>query len=105
MKNGRKYYKDSRSVWYLWNNVLSVCQAHGEAPNEIRDNRNLKYLPADDADMLFCALLLRLGDLLDFDDTRAPRVLFNYAINNEKSIEEIKNIGFRLALVILIRLR
>lgn len=73
--------------------VLSVCQAHGETPNELHNNRNLTYLSADDTDTLFCALLLRMGDLLDFDDTRAPRVLFNYA-NNEKSIEEIKKHRF-----------
>lgn len=78
--------------------VLSVCQAHGETPNELHNNRNLTYLPADDTDILFCALLLRLGDLLDFDDTRAPRVLLNYAVDNEKSIKEIKkhrdSVGF-----------
>ena len=51
--------------------VLAVCQAHGEELRELRDNRDLEYLDASDADPLFCALLLRLADLLDFDDTRA----------------------------------
>ncbi len=70
--------------------VLAVCQAHGEGPKELRINRELEYLAASDADPLFCALLLRLADLLDFDDTRAPRVLYSYAAYNEKSREEWK---------------
>lgn len=68
--------------------VLAVCQAHGEELRELRDNRDLEYLEASDADPLFCALLLRLADLLDFDDTRAPKVLYGYVANNEKSREE-----------------
>lgn len=68
--------------------ILAVCQAHGEEPEELRRNRNLEYLPASDVDPLFCALLLRLGDLLDFDDTRAPKVLYHYAGRSEKSQEE-----------------
>ncbi|MCI8365114.1 MAG: hypothetical protein HFG34_09230 [Eubacterium sp.] len=68
--------------------ILAVCQAHGEKPEELRSNRELQYLTADDVDPLFCALLLRLGDLLDFDDTRAPRVLYSYVACNEKSREE-----------------
>ena len=68
--------------------ILAVCQAHGEKPEELHNNKKLKYLAADDVDPLFCALLLRLGDLLDFDDTRAPKVLYSYVACNEKSREE-----------------
>lgn len=68
--------------------ILAVCQAHGEKPEELHSNRGLQYLAADDVDPLFCALLLRLGDLLDFDDTRAPKVLYSYVACNEKSREE-----------------
>ena len=48
----------------------------------------MEYLAASDADPLFCALLLRLADLLDFDDTRAPKVLYSYLVCNEKSRKE-----------------
>ena len=65
--------------------ILAVCQAHGESPKELRNNPNLEYLPANDASPLFCALLLRLGDLLDFDDTRAPKVLYSYVTYSEQS--------------------
>lgn len=68
--------------------VLAVCQAHGEEPKELLNNENLEYLSANETDPLFCALLLRLGDLLDFDDTRAPSVLYSYVSCNEKSLKE-----------------
>ena len=68
--------------------IEAVCRAHGEEPKDLRNNPELEYQAASEVDPLFCALLLRLADLLDFDDTRAPRVLFRYAENNEKSREE-----------------
>lgn len=68
--------------------ILAVCQAHGEKPEQIRNNQNLEYLPASDVDPRFCTLLLRLADLLDFDDTRAPRILYSYVECNDKSREE-----------------
>lgn len=68
--------------------VLAACQAHGENPKDISINKDLEYLPASDVDPLFCALLLRLADLLDFDDTRAPKVLYSYVECNEKSRDE-----------------
>jgi hypothetical protein len=68
--------------------MIAVCQAHGENPTDLCHNSDLEYLSADEADPLFCALLLRLADLLDFDDTRAPRVLYSYVACNEQSRAE-----------------
>lgn len=68
--------------------VLAVCQAHGETPEEFSAGRNMEYLAASNVDPLFCTLLLRLADLLDFDDTRAPQVLYSYVICNEESRKE-----------------
>lgn len=68
--------------------IVSVCEAHGYNPSDMDGNHDLDYLNANDVSPLFCALLLRLGDLLDFDDTRAPKVLCSYVGDNEKSIEE-----------------
>ncbi len=68
--------------------VLAVCKSHGENPQDFLLNRDLEHLAANDADPLFCALLLRLSDLLDFDDTRAPKVLYGYVACNEKSRAE-----------------
>ena len=70
--------------------IVSVCEAHGYNPSDMVGNHDLDYLNANDVSPLFCALLLRLGDLLDFDDTRAPKVLYSYVGDNEKSIEEWK---------------
>lgn len=70
--------------------IVSVCEAHGYNPSDMVGNHDLNYLNANDVSPLFCALLLRLGDLLDFDDARAPKVLYSYVGDNEKSIEEWK---------------
>lgn len=68
--------------------VMAVCQAHGENPTEFLHKEDLRHLAANDAEPLFCVLLLRLSDLLDFDDTRAPRILYNYVACNDKSRDE-----------------
>ena len=75
--------------------IVAVCRAHGEDPEWLREQAtkvgaNLNYLTASKTDPLFCALLLRLGDILDFDDSRAPLILFPYAKSSEKSVEEWK---------------
>ncbi len=69
-------------------NIVAVCQSHGEDISSIKNNPLLKYLPAKETEPLFCAMLLRLADLLDFDDTRAPQILFKYAADNEESVKE-----------------
>lgn len=68
--------------------ILAVCRAHGENPQELLRDKDLEYLAANNVDALFCALLLRLCDLLDFDDTRAPKALYGYVSCNEKSRAE-----------------
>lgn len=70
--------------------IVTVCEAHGYNPSDMVGNHDLDYLPANDVSPLFCAMLLRLGDLLDFDDTRAPKVLYSYVERNKKSCEEWK---------------
>ena len=57
-------------------NIIAVCQSHGENVLTIKNNESLKYLNFYETDSLFCAMLLRLADLLDFDDTRTPQILF-----------------------------
>ncbi len=65
--------------------ILAVCEAHGETPEEFSKKPDLEYLDASGVDPLFCTLLLRLADLLDFDDTRAPKILYSYVECNEQS--------------------
>ena len=69
-------------------NIIAVCQSHGEDISSIKNNDSLGYLSMHETEPLFCAILLRLADLLDFDDTRAPQILFKYAADNEESVKE-----------------
>lgn len=62
----------------LWGKVdpddlVRVCQSHGKNPSDLN---NLKCTTT--IDLRFCAVLLRLADILDFDITRAPKTLYQY---------------------------
>lgn len=68
--------------------LIVVCQSHGEDAEEI--SKLQRFTP--NLDLYLCAILLRLGDILDFDATRAPNTLYNYinlahldGLENEKS--------------------
>ncbi|MFF5083054.1 hypothetical protein ACFY36_38930 [Actinoplanes sp. NPDC000266] len=54
-----------------------VCRSHNEpaaALHEPRFRTDFLY----QADLRFCAIMLRLADILDLDDTRAPRVIYEH---------------------------
>jgi len=75
------------SVW-----VKNVIESHGLSIAELTDKT--KY-PLDalidtyKVNVQFLAILLRLGDILDFDMTRAPYFLFKHiGLQNSTSIEE-----------------
>lgn len=71
--------------------IIAVCQSHGENQDRLESNKLLEYLePPQDVDPLFCAILLRLGDILDFDGSRAPEVLFAFAKGVKRSEEAYK---------------
>ena len=54
--------------------LISVCQSHG------CDLDSLNPLnPTATIDLRFCAVLLRLADILDFDKTRAPQAIYEYS--------------------------
>lgn len=53
--------------------VISVCQSHCK---EISTLDTLEQTPA--IDLRFCAVLLRLADILDFDTSRAPQTVYDY---------------------------
>lgn len=68
--------------------LISVCQNHGEDAADIMQLQNFD----PDLDLYLCSVLLRLGDILDFDATRAPDSLYRYinlahldGMENEKS--------------------
>lgn len=55
------------------NDLVRVCQSHGYNPASLND---LERTPR--VDLRFCAVLLRLADILDFDTIRAPQAVYDY---------------------------
>ena len=53
--------------------LIRVCQSHGNSPSSLKD---LGCTPT--VDLRFCAVLLRLADILDFDTIRAPKAVYDY---------------------------
>ena len=54
--------------------LIGVCQSHG------RDILSLDEMEATATiDLRFCAILLRLADILDFDTSRAPEAVYRYS--------------------------
>lgn len=80
--------------------LMKVCRSHGEDIGVIKDWPFDSYYQVD---YCFCAILLRLADILDFDMTRSPQILYEYRkvekIGGQKSIIEWKkhqsSFGFR----------
>jgi hypothetical protein len=73
--------------------LCQICQSHGESANGIKELQSF----SSSLDLRLCAILLRLGDILDFDTTRAPDSLYQYinlsqqaGVENEKSRNEWK---------------
>ncbi len=54
--------------------LCRVCRSHGES---VFDLNGLESTPS--ADLRFCAVLLRLADILDFDTSRAPKAVYDYS--------------------------
>lgn len=52
--------------------LISLCQSHGQELEEINCPKGAPY------DLHLCAVLLRLADILDFDSSRAPEILFRH---------------------------
>lgn len=54
--------------------LICICQSHG------KDITALDEMEATaTVDLRFCAILLRLADILDFDTSRAPEVIYKYS--------------------------
>lgn len=68
----------------LWDNfpineaIAAVCKSHGYNVSEIYkwDSISIDFL--GEVDLLFCSILLRLADILDFDNSRSPEEVYNY---------------------------
>ena len=55
-----------------------LCRSHDKKVSELQANPELAVDGLDGADLRFCAILLRLGDILDFDGSRSPDSAYRY---------------------------
>lgn len=68
---------------YLKEPVALLCRSHGDCIAELNSSEfDTDYVYQ--ADLKFCALMLRLGDVLDFDYTRTPAEFYDYLKLNRK---------------------
>jgi len=77
--------KAERTIPFLWNDVPfkvelgHVCESHNESVDYIKRHDDLfaqDFLGR--CDLTFCALLLRLADILDFDNSRTPQSVYEF---------------------------
>lgn len=54
--------------------LIRVCQSHGQNITALDEME-----PTATIDLRFCAILLRLADILDFDTSRAPEAVYEYS--------------------------
>ena len=97
-KNDWKVYFTGAKKRLALEHIIVVGQAHGEDWGKTSAWASLTCQEDDDVDLLFCAMLLRIADILDFDDTRSPQILYKYVTSNKVSTCEwqkhMNSLGF-----------
>ncbi|MFC1713153.1 hypothetical protein ACFL6S_05765 [Candidatus Poribacteria bacterium] len=57
----------------------NICRSHGYDIDGLLDEKTFKTdFLSGGADLRFCAILLRLADIVDFDNTRSPEEIYDY---------------------------
>lgn len=56
--------------------VIEICESHGKNIEDVV--AQLSYDKFRETDCILCAILLRLADVLDFDSSRAPDILYKF---------------------------
>ncbi len=74
---------NKKLVWgnnFHFEDILAeVCISHNEKVEYIKNDSNIPNdCLLDCSDMKFCSILLRLADILDFDNTRAPISIYKF---------------------------
>jgi hypothetical protein len=78
------YLNNIRSEQFKWGPVSfrvelgELCRSHNLKIPEIHSNPVLKKAFLEQADLRFCAILLRLADILDFDRSRSPESVYKH---------------------------
>ncbi|MDR0866742.1 MAG: hypothetical protein LBO74_17680 [Candidatus Symbiothrix sp.] len=66
-----------------WNGPINeeialVCKSHGYPIDKVLKEWDMKTDFDEGADLLFCSILLRLADIMDFDNSRSPLQIYQY---------------------------
>ncbi|GAA4295275.1 HD domain-containing protein [Nibribacter koreensis] len=71
------------------NELGAVCESHNFSVDFIKNSLELNENFHGNCDLKFCSIILRLADILDFDNTRSPQSVFDYLeLNNPKNSAE-----------------
>ena len=69
--------------------VGHICESHNNDVNSLINDLIFDSDFLGQADVRFCAILLRLGDILDFDNSRTPKSVYEYLdLDNPKNTNE-----------------
>lgn len=67
-----------------------VCKSHGDSLEDVRNNLEDLCEFNEGADLFLCAILLRLADILDFDNSRSPSPIYKHLNLKEGKTDEEK---------------
>lgn len=77
---------------YKWRNFSlkkplgDICVSHNNNASTLLDDRVFDINFINEADLRFCAILLRLCDILDFDNSRTPKSVYEFLdLDNPKN--------------------
>ncbi|MBL1241430.1 MAG: ATP-binding protein [OCS116 cluster bacterium] len=85
-----KFVNKADANLFKWGNapiseaIINVCRSHGQATDFLNNDTLFKvdFRTGTDknstADLRFCAILLRIADILDFDNSRSPEEIYKY---------------------------
>lgn len=65
--------------------LITICKSHGQEISSLEQMESTRTV-----DLRLCAILLRLADILDFDDRRTPQAIYEYSSFSEKNDSESK---------------
>jgi len=64
--------------FYFGEELGFVCQSHGEDISFVTGGNHIQKDFNGEYDLRFCAIILRLADILDFDRSRSPKDVYEY---------------------------
>ncbi|MFL0289378.1 hypothetical protein ACJH6H_29610, partial [Mycobacterium sp. SMC-21] len=68
--------------WFKWGKISirnylgKVCQSHGYPADDLKSDEFTSDFLLGECDLRFCAIILRIADILDFDNSRSPDSIY-----------------------------